>query len=543
MRYTKHLWVGALCLALGTAACADLAVTNPNAPDATRAIKSAGDVENLVSGGYNTWFNGVYSYYGPPLMLANAAFQHTAPWANGGMEQYGRLPRIGIVNDAADVYYPNWTRPWYYCYRAISGVANGLAAMAKPEISAQIAASDLTRDKAFGYFTLGVAHGTIALLYDQGFQVDETTDVNKAQSAKDYKALMTAALGYFDKALTLTNGASFTIPTGWMGTDAEVSAATFAKLIHSMKARFMVEVARTPADRAAVNWATVITEVNAGITADFVTKQDVNNGWENDGLYYGLAPGWSEAAYFVWGMADQSGNYQLWLNTPLGNRQAIIGGKDILIVTPDQRFPQGTDVTSQTANRGKYLAIPTDDQDGTTPAGGWARPDRGSWRWSYYYFIRFEGYPNEADFHVPEVPISEMNMLKAEGLYRQGDKAGAAALVNISRVAIGGLNATDANGTNTSCVPKLPTGSCGNLMEMIKWEKRVEGAYQGLLSVPWYFDGRGWGDLYKGTPLQWPAPCKELQVLQMLPCYSFGGSTDTKFGAPLSSYAYPGENS
>lgn len=540
MRYAKSLQVGALCLALAAAACADLNVSNPNAPDASRAIKSAGDVENLVSGAYNTWFNGVYSYSGPGMFLSNQAFQHTAPWANSGMELYGRLPREAIVNDAANQYYPNFVKPWYDSYRAIVSVSNGLKAIAKPEITAQLGATNVARDKAFGYFVLGMAHATVAILFDQGFVVDETVDVSTPQAAKKYPELMAAALGYFDKALALTNGASFTIPKGWMPTDAEVPAATFAQVIHSMKARYMVEVARTPTERAAVNWGAVVNEVNSGIKASFLQNMDANNGWYYEATDYATGAGWSEATYFVWGMADQSGNYQLWLNTPLANRQAIIGGKDILIVTPDLRFPQGTTVATQTANKGKYLVIPTDNEYGTTPAGVWARPDRGSWRWSYYYYIRRNAYNTGDDFHMEEIPLSEMNMLKAEGLYRQGDKAGAATLVNITRVGVGGLNATDANGTNTSCVPKLPSGSCGDLLEMIKWEKRVEGAFQGLVIAPWYFDGRGWGDLYKGTPLQWPAPCKELQVLQMLPCYTFGGSTYPSAAAG-STYKYPGE--
>ncbi len=541
MRYIKHLQVGALCLALGAAACADLSVTNPNQPDASRAIKSAGDVESLISGAYNTWFNGVYSYNGPGMFLSNQSFQHTAPWANSGMEFYGRLPRQNVVNDAADQFYINFTTPWYQCYSAISGVANGLSAMAKPNVATSIG-NNINRDKAFGYFVLGMAHASIALLYDKGFVVDETTDLTQTQTAKDYKAVMTAALAFYDKALALTNGASFTIPKGWMPTDADVPAADFAKIIHSMKARYMVEVARTPTDRAAVNWPGVISEVNAGITSSFIENMDANNGWYYEANDYATSPGWSEATMFVWGMADQSGNYQFWLNTPLANRQAIIGGRNILIVTPDQRFPQGSTVADQTANKGKYLVIPTDADYGTTPAGVWARPDRGTWRWSYYYYIRRNAYNQFSDFHMEEIPISEMNMLKAEGLFRQGDKAGAAALVNISRVGIGGLSATDANGTNTSCVPKLPDGTCGNLWEMIKWEKRVEGAFQGLVIAPWFFDGRGWGDLYKGTPLQFPAPCKELQVLQLLPCYTFGGSTYPS-AAPVSSYNYPGESS
>lgn len=543
MRYTKHLQIGVLCLALGAGACADLEVANPNAADAERALKSAGDIESLISGSYNTWFNGSYSYYGPGMFLSNASFQHTAPWANAGMEFYGRLPREAIVNDPADQNYGNVTYPWYYSYRAIAAVSDGLRALAKPEITADLSPADIKRDEAFGNFVFGMAHATIALLYDQGFVVDHTTDISTPQQAKPYKEVMAAALGYFDKAIALSGQGMTAIPSTWLGTDASVSGADLAKIAHSMKARYMVEVARTPAERAAVEWSKVALEANAGITTSFVQNADPNKGWGGTGgnfsADYATAPGWSELNYFIWGMADQSGNYQLWLSTPLSDRKAIINGKDILIVTPDNRFPQGNTVAEQTANEGRYFVIPTRAKYGVTPANVWARPDRGSWRWSYYYNKRFFAYNTGANFHFAEINIVEMDMLRAEAAFRTGDKAGAAALVNRTRVAAG-LNATDAAGTNTSCVPKLPSGACGDLFEMIKWEKRAETNFQGLLHAPFYFDSRGWGDLYVGTPTQFPAPCKELQVLNMLPCYTFGGSTNPS-AAARSSYKWPGE--
>jgi hypothetical protein len=70
----------------------------------------------------------------------------------------------------------------------------------------------------------------------------------------------------------------------------------------------------------------------------------------------------------------------------------------------------------------------------------------------------------------------EQNLLKAEAQYRLNNHAAAAALVNVTRTAAG-LNATDANGTNSSCVPRLPDGSCGGLLEMIKWERRMTSSH------------------------------------------------------------------
>ena len=132
-----------------------------------------------------------------------------------------------------------------------------------------------------------------------------------------------------------------------------------------------------------------------------------------------------------------------------------------------------------------------------------------------------------------------MRLLKAEGLYRQGDRAGAAAIINETRTAAG-LSPTDGSGSNTSCVPKLPDGSCGDLWEMLKWEKRMETVWTGVAGGNWFFDGRGWGDLWKDTPLQFPIPCGELEVLYMTPCYTFG-DPGGEMSSPGSTYNFPFE--
>jgi hypothetical protein len=142
-------------------------------------------------------------------------------------------------------------------------------------------------------------------------------------------------------------------------------------------------------------------------------------------------------------------------------------------------------------------------------------------------------------FDQPLVTGAEMRLLKAEGLYRLGDRAGAAALVNVSRTAAG-LDPTDAQGANSSCVPRLHDGTCGDLWEMLKWEKRVETVWTGVAGANWWFDGRGWGEFWLNTPLQFPVPCDELRIMGETFCYTFGGPGGD-MGSPGSVYDYPGE--
>jgi hypothetical protein len=54
-------------------------------------------------------------------------------------------------------------------------------------------------------------------------------------------------------------------------------------------------------------------------------------------------------------------------------------------------------------------------------------------------------------------------------------------------------------------------------MEAMKWEKRMETAYTHWGA--WFTDGRGWGDLPAGSPLEYPTPYQELDT-RLLPIYS-----------------------
>jgi hypothetical protein len=554
MTEMKKTGVLATLLLLGAAACADLDVVNPNDADAERVFVTAGDIEALIGGSFRNWQIGAQNYSGPTWFLSAQAFQHSSPWANAYVKEYGWLPRPEIVNSTAHGGYSRVAYVWVRSYRAIAAVADGLRAIeADPEVADDLGASAVNRANAYGKFVQGMAHGSIGLLYDRGFIVDETTDISEPQEAVDYTAMLNAALDYFDQAAALATGQSWTTPVNWMS--VEVSADELVRIAHSMRARYMAAVARTPAERAAVNWNAVITEINAGVTGPWaldVPADGTGLFWNDIQWLFGWAVGWQEIAYFILGMADQSGNYQHWLSNPVLDRLPSVSmgaERDIMIVTPDMRFPQGTTAAEQEA----YCLYDPDTEiycfgvpnihyaiNGFGPANVWKRPDRGTWRWSWYVPVYLWNKVAAVDIgFYEEITVAEMDLLKAEALYRTGDMAGAATLINLTREAAG-LNATDAAGTNTDCVPKLPDGTCGDLFEMLKWEKRIMTQGMGLHSAPWYFEGRGWGDLYIGTQLQFPIPCQELETLQMLPCYTFG-SAGGDMAAAQSVYNWPFE--
>lgn len=545
MNRLKHLMVGSTLL-LFAAACADLDVTNPNAPDAGRALQTAGDVESLVSGSFSTWHVGNSSSGSAGPFLSNASFQHTAPWANFCMEEYARIPRIPIVNQTSHGCYGNLSSPWTNSYRALASVADGLRVLANDqELADELGAEETLRAQAFGAFVQGLSHATIAILYNHGWIVDEDTEQVEEGGALvlnpgdpvEPSVMMDAALGYFDRAIELAGQDMPAIDANWMNMDASLSAEEFQQLAYSLKARYRASLPRTPADP--VDWQAVISDVENGITEDFVYNAFNRDGLFRGVVYYGQVSGWAEVPYFIWGMADPgpdnggTDNYDTWLSLSLGDKHPIANEESLLLVSPDQRFPQGTTLEDQQENSGTVIGSPANI------VSVWAQPGRGTWRWSYYKIIRDDAYwAAGANAPLSLIEVEELRLLEAEARLNLDQPDIAADLINETRVAAG-LNETDATGTNTSCVPRLPDGSCGGLFEMLKWEKRLETATRGPLDVAMYFDSRRWGDLYRGTYLQFPAPCLDMELFG-LPCETFGGVGGDMASAG-SNYAWPTE--
>lgn len=533
MKLTSRFSIAAAAMLLmGSVACTDLEVPNESQADRDRALTNPEDLQSLVSAAYRTWWAGWWPNATPVLFLSTASFQHSAYPANFVMVDYSKFPRIQLNNSASggDQYnFFAWT--WTDNYSPIGAVAQGLTAFENQNMTLGADSLD-ARMRAFARLVQGLAHGYAALVFDQGYIFDETMDPADDVPLQPYGEVMEAALGYLDKAIEVAEAQEIAgIPFQWAGYDDVGSVMKSKELIefaHSMKARLRANVARTPAERRAVDWAKVIEDVDAGITEDFIMNIDQNT-WNgsSSAMRYGHLKGWGQLNYHILGMADQSGMYQKWISTPIGQRTVTVDGQPALIVTPDLRFPRGSTLEEQSAaaNRGTMWKIPN------AVGEQWARPDRGEWRWSYYNSV-LEGWQRGP---WPIISMAEMDLLKAEALYYQGDLDGAAQLINKYRVPAG-LNATDASGTNTSCVPKLPNGECGDLFEMLKWEKRLETYFKGPYLNSWYFDGRGWGDLAEGTFLQFPVPERELFQLG-ISNYTFGGPGN-EGSAPVGTYGF-----
>ncbi|MFL5462555.1 MAG: hypothetical protein ACJ8AC_00755, partial [Gemmatimonadaceae bacterium] len=203
------------------------------------------------------------------------------------------------------------------------------------------------------------------------------------------------------------------------------------------------------------------------------------------------------------------------------------------IRTADQRFPPGDtrDAQRTSSGAGNFPSPPRANlyyrnRRPTDPTGE-------AWAVSFYDFYRYQDFWNTFNGPMPVMTRAEMDLLMAEGYIRKGDFANAMAKINITRVANGKLPAlagitslSDPIGTSGSCVPRVPqppnftTAACGNIMEAMKWEKRMETILTHMGA--WFIDARGWGDLPEGTPLHFPVPFQEMDA-RAKPAYNLGG--------------------
>ena len=489
-----------LSLLIISFSCGDLDVENLNEPDASKALQSPGDVESLIAGSYKTFHNATESWYGPNG-LSVMADELTCSWGNAAMKDLSSEPRQAFTNDVSyiDINHVNW--PWSV-YSAISSVNDGLGAMLDPDNPVEIGTSgmDTQRAIAFARFMQGISYCYLGSFFDQAYIVDETTDLESELALSPYQDVTAAGIGYLEDCIAVCEANEFTIPSvGWLN-GLEISSDYLARVCHSYIARNLACVTRTPAERDAVDGSKVIALVDAGLlndSEDFGASGDGFVSWFSDFRFISAYSPWTRADYKTIGKTDTSGNYANWLSLPVEQRT------EFEIHTADRRITGAEGPQSQ----GLYFNY-------AGPSG--FRPDRGTYHFSVYVSTRNFPYTQAGTQQFVTLAYREMQLLKAEYLYRSGDTGGAAAIVNSTREANGQLSAL--------------SGSESDFFEWLKYEKKIECFASPSLA---YFDRRGWTgddetgqttDLVQGTPVHFPVPAIDL-ILGGLENYTHGGTT------------------
>jgi hypothetical protein len=520
--WRKGLALAALGMVAG--ACQELTVPNLNNPERERALKQPADVEAIIAGTYKTAWQVWNANTEPSLALSAMADEMTTTAANFGAWTLSSEPRIAWDNNPTYTYASVAESPWYTIYDGLANIHDGVEAIKVKGIKIDSAGVDRS-DRAilFGKFTEGILRGYLALLFDKAFVPTEATVLSVKDSALKmpalpYKEVMDSAIASFDLAIQMAQAqpATIRIPRAWLYQSSDLTMQQFIRLVNTYKARYMALVARSPQERQSVDWDKVIAAASAGITADFGPIGGTGTGLSQSNYKLYSMNNWGATAivyhadYKLIGPADVSGKYQVWLNTPLEQRDKFY------ITTPDRRIT-GTDSTKD----GTYFRY-------RAPNVNNFRQDRGTYHHSWYQFWRFKReYGQNTNVSLINLTVAELDLLRAEALYRKGDVASlaqAVTLINKTREANGQLPPVTVTGVPNApnCVPRKANGACGDLWDALVYEKRIETAGTDPIA---FFDARGWGNLVKNTPIHFPIPGRELAVYKM-PMYTFGGGLE-----------------
>jgi hypothetical protein len=495
----------------------DLTVANNNNPDRLRATNTPGDVEALVAGTFQRWWPNIYGTT-PTIMLGAMGYEFSTPFLCFGGQPNELEPRPAWNNNSSYTYAGSSSNAWLNFYGVISLANDALQALDRG-IKIGTNGQDNSRARAFAKLMQGVSHGYLALLYDKAVVIDEKTNVDTliTPTYVPYTEVMTAAINMLKESIAISDTAKFTLPTvGWVPglalTNADVS-----RLGHTFIARFEAYIARTPAERAAVDWADVITQIDAGIQADFApigAPSVLEDNYKRIAARVRTVPGdYMRGGYWLVGPSDSTDGWKNWVATPVANRTPFT------LQTTDRRIAGAATPTSP----GKYFSYDTQVS--------FFNPTRGTYLRTYYYYTRYGAGTSWQNGKLVAIGRTEMDMLKAEALIRLGRAEEAIPLINATRVANGQLPVVDINGPpdEQGCVPRKTSGACGSLWDALRYEKRIEGA--GVDGTVAYFDARGWGTLAENSFVQFPIPGRELEI-QRLPIYTYGGPGGQSAAAP-----------
>jgi len=528
------------------AGCQELGVSNLNDPDRDRALSEPEDLEALISGvygrAYNAWQQDAHIVgLMPAYATEMTAVQPGGQWTQGDYERGAFDNAASIPVDGGNLGVRNLWERWQ---EVASTASDGLRVL-----DAGVVIGDATRTaraRAFAKLMQGLAWGEMSTIFDQVVVIPETQEVQSDARAQAIENMVSsevaraAAMEALDAAIALAQQHTFTFPNFattrlWFGTPDVMSSAQFIQLANTLKARFLVYSARTPADRRNVDWQSVLAFTENGMQ-DWDLRAELQPGVRTSTLIFYQEDNRPACGFCnrldnnLIGPADMSGNYQAWLGAPLNSKGHFE------ITTADRRLT-GVDAGGNPDPRapGAYARF-RNDQNGF-PSGR-SEYRRSSYQWQRHFNTGNQGLLWDQG-SARLITADENRLLRAEALLRTGDHAGAAALINVTRtrshvlpdgVTYPGLPAVTADGVPQSadCVPRHQNGACGDLMVALRWERMFELA--GLTTTRGYVDGRAFGLLWENSMYEAPVPGTELEILG-LPFYTHGGAGGLKSAA------------
>lgn len=498
--------LGAL-VALG---CNSLEITNPNAPDAGRALSDPDAVEAIAGGTLISFFN-TYNGLEATGPLTTQARSHTASWNNFNMNFYSSVDGDGTRNTRSWQNNPaaagRTSIEWYWeGYYSVAATAMDVLIAIRNNNLVIGNAARTARAEAVAELMLGASLGQIALNYDKGYFIDENADLG-ALTYMHRAELRDSAVAKLQSAAALATANTFTVPDAWHGDGGDYTNVDIARLANTLAAMTLAYWPRTEAENATVNWAQVATLAAAGLTQDIVFVGDgcasicpEMQSWTND--IFGIR------------VHTRVAN----LLDPATQATPYPDGGNAQPNSPDRRLGDGSFGTADM--EGDYGTVARTANAGTDFA--WSGYEaffasRGQYHQSNIGHIRWDASGTQSVdaiyFGYGPVPLimsAQNDLIHAEALARANTNLTlAATLINRTRVTRGGLSAATAG------------EGAASLLNKVLYENEIELLSQGA-SV-FYVRRRATDGLLVGTPREMPVPAKELGVKNEA-LYTWGGS-------------------
>ncbi|HXO85668.1 MAG TPA: hypothetical protein VN803_09075, partial [Gemmatimonadales bacterium] len=402
--------------------------------------------------------------------------------------------------------------------------------------------ADSTKTKraiAMAKMLQGMAIAGIAMMYDSGFAVDETTDLSNPLSLpfSNRAALRDFALTKFNEAYAAAAAPAWTSENDWFGLGGgNYTNAQMQQLVRTMQAELIAMWPRNATETAAADWASVATYASQGVSSgtpyDWSYYIDVNAAqcgveelscvktWGNS---YGTVRVDTRVAAMI-----TTNHVDPWPN-PAGNPCPT--------ASPDRRVGDGSFGPTNDAGYAMVAATANAGSDFACSGVAIFPPARGQYHQSNLTHIRYNhlAYDGERASNFPDgsgpdpLYTTQMNdLLWAEGLLRSGgSKVTAAGLINNSRVGRGGAGCAAPGTGGCGLLPLTGAELDTAMYDALHYEQEIEFMGQG---VDPFFNRRRIGPLTAGTPRQMPVPAKEMDVL-LREIYTFGGPSGPDMSA------------
>ncbi len=458
-------------------------VENQNNPDKNTVLNSPEDIFGLTGGIINNWFQTTQEYEGMALALWVAADYGTCSWGNAAMKDISSEPRAAWNNDPAYAYAATSREFYLGLYNALS-LSNDVLNQIVNEGIVIEGEGQTEMVEAVCRLGQGISLGYIGLVFDQGFIVDETVNLETDEiTPSPYMDVVTQSMEYLDKCIEICNTSTFTLPETWIPGSVTYTNVELGQLANSFAASLLVYVSRNKAqnESKSTDWARVKAYAENGINFDFAPLAD-------DVVWYSLYQTYS--IYGGWGQVDMRVLHMLDPNMP-----DYFPASGLWDELPDEGVATSDDARLDT-DFGYLSSCPF-------------KPERGYYHFSSYRYSRLDLYLETYTEPNPVMYQAENDLLLAEAELRLGNLEAAVDIINAgTRVTRGELAPLDAG------------ASFEEIEDAIFYERTIELFISGC-GTP-FFDMRRKDMLQTGTPLHFPIPGQQLDVM-LMPQYSFGG--------------------